>query len=269
VTMGSIDVDIRDGIATATISAPPVNAIDAAMRAELAEHVLVFERDPSVRAVLIRGDGERAFCAGFDLTELATTVGSADRTREQLRTDGLLFGRLAGCSKPTLASVAGLALGGGLEIAVCCDFIIAGERARFGLPEIKIGGYPAGGATMRVTKLVGAIRAKRLMLLGDPIDASLALQWGLISFVVPDAELAHETALLASRLAAAPALAVQHLKRAIAAALVPGEAAALDVMREGAARLALSDDLAAGVRSFRVREHVAFRDGIDLGQSDD
>ena len=90
----------------------------------------------------------------------------------------LLFDRLAHCPKPTLAVVEGVALGGGLELAACCDFIIAGERARFGLPEIKLGAIPAAGGTVRVTRQIGPVRARQLILLGDPIDAATALAMG-------------------------------------------------------------------------------------------
>jgi enoyl-CoA hydratase len=261
--MGNIVVDVQDGIATAAITAPPMNAIDARMRADLARYIAECERDTGVRATVIRGEGEKSFCAGFDLKELATTVGSAEKTREHLEAGDILFNSLARCRKPTIASVSGLALGGGLELAVCCDFIIAGESARFGLPEIKIGAYPAGGGTLRVTQLVGPVLAKRLMMLGDPIDAAQALQWGLISFAVPDGELERETAALARRLADGPALALQYLKRAIASALQDGEAAALETAREGALRLAVSNDLAAGVASFTARQRATFRDDVD------
>jgi enoyl-CoA hydratase len=261
--MDKIAVDVQDGIATAIISAPPMNAINAQMRADLAGCVTEFERDTRVRAIIIRGEGEKAFCAGFDLKELATTVGSAEKTREHLEASDILFNGLARCAKPTIASVSGLALGGGLELAVCCDIIVAGESARFGLPEIKIGAFPAGGGTLRVTRLVGPVLAKRLMMLGDPIEAAQALQWGLISFVARDAELARETAALARRLADGPALALQYLKRAIASALEDDAASALGAARRGAMRLALSNDLAAGVSSFAARQRPTFRDDID------
>lgn len=262
--MGKIAIDIQDGVATAVISAPPMNAVDAQMRADLARHVAEFERDARVRVIVIRGEGDKAFCAGFDLKELATTVGSAEKTRDHLEASDILFDRLARCAKPTVASVSGLALGGGLELAVCCDIIIADESARFGLPEIKIGAYPAGGGTLRVTRIVGPAIAKRLMMLGDPIEAAQALEWGLISFAVPDPELARDTAVLARRLADGPALALQYLKRAIASALADDAATALNTARMGAIRLAVSKDLAAGVTSFGARQRPVFQDDIDL-----
>lgn len=261
--MGRIVVDIANGVAAVTISAPPMNALDMAMRAELAKQLEKLERDDAVRAVMLRGDGPKAFCAGFDITEITASLGSPERTLAQFQSDAVLFDRLAHYSKPTLAMVEGVALGGGLELAVCCDFIIAGERARFGLPEIKLGAIPAAGGTLRVTRQIGPVRGRQLILLGDPIDAATALNWGLIARVVSQDSLAHECAGFAQRLAAAPARAMQYAKRAIAAAQDADEQAALAIGRDYAARLSASADLAEGVRSFLERRSPHFRDGID------
>src|SRR5262245_4482425 len=103
-----------------------MNAIDAQMRDDLASHVAEFKRNGNVRAIVIRGDGDTAFCAGFDLRELEATLGSAEATNDQLEAGDILLNALERCPKPTIASISGLALGGGLELAVCCDIIVAG-----------------------------------------------------------------------------------------------------------------------------------------------
>lgn len=260
--MGRIVFDISDGVATVTISAPPMNALTTAMRAELAERLLTFERDDAVRAIVLRGDGPKAFCAGFDVNEITASLGSAERTLAQFQADAVLFDRLARCAKPTLAVVEGVALGGGLELAVCCDFIIAGDRARFGLPEIKLGAIPAAGGTARVTRQIGPVRARQLILLGDPVDAATALNWGLIARVVPQDALAQESATFAHRLATAPARAMQYAKCAIAAAQDTDEQTALALSRDLAAQLSTTTDLAEGVRSFLERRSPQFRDKI-------
>lgn len=261
--MGRIVVGMSDGVATATISAPPMNALDTALRAELADYLQQFGNDDGIRAIVLRGEGPKAFCAGFDIKEMTANLGSSGQTLAQLQSDAVLFDRLAHCAKPTLAVVEGVALGGGLELAVCCDFIIASERARFGLPEIKLGAIPAAGGPLRVTRQIGPARARLLILLGDSIDAATALNWGLIARVAPQDDLAQESAAFAKRLADGPALAMQYAKRAIASSLDTDEAAALAAAREHAARLATSDDLAEGVRSFIDRRSPAFRDMID------
>lgn len=261
--MGRILVEVSDAVATVTISAPPMNALDAGMRAELATQLQALERDPAVRALVLRGEGPKAFCAGFDLKELSENLGSAERSLAQLDKDAELFDRLAHYQKPTLAVVEGVALGGGLELAICCDFILAGERARFGAPEIRIGAIPAAGGTLRLTQQIGPARARQLVLLGDPIDAATALGWGLIARVVSPESLAQESADFARRLAAAPARAMQYAKRAITAAQDGRDEAALTLARELAAQLATSADLAEGVRSFLERRSPVFRDMIE------
>ena len=261
--MGRIVVDISNGVAAITISAPPTNALDSAMRADLAQQLEAIERDDAVRAIMLRGEGPKAFCAGFDIAEITATLGSAERTLAQFEKDAELFDRLAHCAKPTLAVVEGVALGGGLELAVCCDFIVAGERARFGLPEIRLGAIPAAGGTLRVTRQIGAVRARQLILLGDQIDAATALAWGLIARVVSQEGLAQDAADFAQRLAEAPARAMQYAKRAIDAAQELDDRAALAMAREYAALLSASGDLAEGVRSFLERRSPLFRDTID------
>lgn len=261
--MGRIVVETSNGIATATISAPPMNPLDAAMRADLAARLQELERDDAVRAIVLRGEGPKAFCAGFDIREMTAGLGSTGRTLAQFHSDSVLFERLAHCPKPTLAVVEGVALGGGLELAVCCDFVVASEGARFGLPEIKLGAIPAAGGTLRVTRQIGPVRARQLILLGDAVDAATALNWGLIAHVVPAERLVQESGDFARRLAALPARAVQYAKRAIDAAPDANTEAALAVAREYAARLASTGDLAEGVRSFVERRSPRFNDTID------
>ncbi len=261
--MGRIVVEVADRIATATISAPPMNALDAAMRADLSAEIEKLENDDAVRAIVLRGDGPKAFCAGFDLKELSVNTGSAERALAQLNTDAILFDRLANCSKPTLAMVEGVAFGGGLELALCCDFIIASERARLALPEIKIGAIPAAGGTVRVTRQIGPARARQLILLGEAIDAATALGWGLVTRVAAEENFASEGADFAKRLAALPARAMQYAKRTIAAAQELDGPVALAMARDYAARLSTSADLAEGVSSFLERRNPVFTDKID------
>jgi enoyl-CoA hydratase/carnithine racemase len=261
--MGRIVVEVSDRIATATICAPPMNALDAAMRAELAAQLREFEEDDGVRAVVLRGDGSKAFCAGFDLKELSENLGSSEKSAAQLNRDARLFDGLAAFGKPTLAAIGGAAFGGGLELALCCDFIVASERARFALPEIKLGAIPAAGGTLRLSRQIGAARARQMILLGDAIDAATALDWGLIMRVVPEPDFSEACRKFAGQLAAMPARAVQYAKRAMTAAQDAKEPEALATARDCAARLATSADLAEGVRAFLDRRSPVFGDTID------
>ena len=261
--MGRIIAEVSDRVATAIISAPPMNALDAAMRAELAARIQEFEQDDTVRAIVLRGDGLKTFCSGFDLKELSANLGSKDRSLAQLTNDALLFDRLANCPKPTVAAVEGAAFGGGLELAACCDFIVASDRSRFALPEIKLGAIPAAGGTFRVTRRIGQTRATQLILLGDAIDAATALEWGLVTRVIAQASFAEESFDFAKILAALPPRATQYAKRAIIAAQNDSEDAALAIAREYAARLATSADFAEGVRSFLGKRSPVFSDKLD------
>lgn len=261
--MGRIIAEVSDRVATLIISAPPMNALDSAMRAELAARIAEFEQADAVGAILLRGDGAKIFCSGFDLKELSANLGSKERSLAQLANDALLFDSFANCQKPTVAAVEGAAFGGGLELAVCCDFIIASDRARFALPEIKLGAIPAAGGTVRVPRLIGQMRARQLILLADTIGAATAMEWGLVTRVIAQASFAQESVDFAGRLAALPARAAQYAKRAMVAAQNDDQDAALAMAREYAARLATSADITEGVRSFLEKRSPVFSDKID------
>jgi enoyl-CoA hydratase/carnithine racemase len=172
------------------------------------------------RALVITG-GERAFSAGADVTELAR---SPSETMAYYRDTGAVYERVAALPLPTVSAISGYCLGGGLELALATDFRIADESAIFGFPEVGLGILPSSGGTLRLTRLLGAARAKELILLRERIDASAALAAGLVTEVAP-----FERALeLAAELAAKPPLALSVAKQAIdAAAESPREAALL------------------------------------------
>ncbi|RYY94763.1 MAG: enoyl-CoA hydratase/isomerase family protein, partial [Comamonadaceae bacterium] len=165
---------------------------------------------------------------------------------------------LAHFPKPTVAAIEGAAVGGGLELAVCCDLLVAARTAKLALPEIRLGVFPGSGGTVRVTRRVGAARARRMMLLGDAIDAATAHAWGLVDELCDEGTAALEAGKLAARLAAGPALAQQGCKAALDAAMDMDEAGALAVATEWAVRLGFSGDLAEGLRAFDAKRKPAF-----------
>ena len=187
-----------------------LNALNLQLRRDLAAAFTRLDADPQVRAIVLAGS-ERAFCAGADLNEYvdATPPEIIGRQMEQL------WGAISGCRKPVIAAVRGHALGGGCELAMHADIIVAGERARFGQPEVKIGLMPGGGATQRLTRAVGKFVAMKILLCGEPFDASAALEMGLVSELVPDAEVEARAVALASQLAALPVLALRFIKEAV------------------------------------------------------
>jgi enoyl-CoA hydratase/carnithine racemase len=169
-----------------------------------------------------------------------------------------VFARLAALPMPTIAAIDGVAFGGGLELALCCDFRVASRTARFALPEVRIGIVPGWGGAARLSALVGASRAKQMALSGTPVDAATALQWGLVNEVVEgDAVLGRATA-LAVELAAGPRTAVQVSKQLVDAAAAGASPAILDALAAGF--VAGTDDLREGVAAFREKRQPRFRD---------
>lgn len=198
-------------VALLRLARPAVlNALNLALRRELAQAFTRLEDDPEVRVVVLAG-GERAFCAGADLQEYveASPVDIIERHMDRL------WDAIARCRKPVIAAVRGHALGGGFELAMHADLIIAGEQARFGQPEVLIGLMPGGGATQRLVRAIGKFQAMRLLLTGEPITAAEALRLGLASEVVADAQVEERTIAMAQRLAAGPLLAQRFIKQAV------------------------------------------------------
>lgn len=200
-----------DGVVVVRLHRPAVlNALNLVLRQALAEAFTRLEADPAVRVIVLAG-GERAFCAGADLHEYveATPVEIIDRQMDRL------WGAISRCRKPVIAAVRGHALGGGCELAMHADLIVAGDTARFGQPEVLIGLMPGGGATQRLTRAVGKFRAMRILLAGAPFQAAEALAMGLASEVVADAEVEPRALALAAQLAAGPQQALQFIKEAV------------------------------------------------------
>lgn len=187
-----------------------LNALNLALRVELARAVERLEADPATRVIILAGS-DRAFCAGADLQEY---VDAQPLEIVQRRMDRL-WGAIARCRKPVIAAVRGHALGGGCELAMHADLIVAGEGARFGQPEVLIGLMPGGGATQRLTRAVGKFQAMRLLLLGRPVTAAEALAMGLASEVVADDQVEARAIAMAGSLARGPQQALEYIKEAV------------------------------------------------------
>jgi enoyl-CoA hydratase/carnithine racemase len=199
------------GVALLRINRPEVlNALSLSVRALLAEHVVKLGADDGIHAIVITGD-EKAFAAGADLRELQQRT-VFDRQFEDSR---VAWKALEECTKPIIAAVNGFALGGGCELALHCDIVIAGLGAKFGLPEVKVGIMPGASGTQRLLRAVGNYKAARYLLTGDFIDASLASAMGLVSEVVPDAEVVATAIALGAKIAQRAPLAVDAIKTVI------------------------------------------------------
>ena len=194
----------RDGmVAIVTIDHPPVNALSAPLLEELEEELVALDADEGVRAIVLKGAGERAFVAGADISEFPSLREAAPQQNGgSARGIQKLGARMDAAHTPFVAAIHGFCLGGGLELAMCCDIRVCSDDAQLGQPEIKLGLIPGGGGTQRLPRLVGLGRALLLNLTGDFVDAATAYEWRLVEKVVPREELL-ETALGIARAIAA------------------------------------------------------------------
>jgi enoyl-CoA hydratase len=194
----NILVERRGAVGIVTLNRPAaLNALNAALIGEIASALDELEDDPAIGAIVLTGS-EKAFAAGADVKEMVSKS-YPEIYCEDFITRG--WERVAQCRKPVIAAVAGFALGGGCEIAMMCDIVIAADTARFGQPEITLGTIPGAGGTQRLTRFVGKAKAMDLCLTGRMMDAAEAERAGLVSRIVPAAELLPETVKIAERIA--------------------------------------------------------------------
>ncbi|VVM99570.1 putative enoyl-CoA hydratase echA8 [Pseudomonas fluorescens] len=208
----NILVEQRAAVGLIRLNRPTVhNALNDTLMTELGQALLAFEADEQIRAIVITGN-DKAFAAGADLSELQFK-GFSDVYLEDFVTAN--WETVTRCRKPVIAAVAGLALGGGCELAMMCDMVIAADNARFGQPEVKVGTLPGAGGTQRLTRAIGKAKAMDLCLTGRFMEVDEAERCGLISRVVPLADLLDEALAVAEQIAGHPALAVKLNKEAI------------------------------------------------------
>jgi enoyl-CoA hydratase len=223
-----------------------LNALSFDLLGELAATLERLDRDPDCRAIVVTGAGTRAFAAGADIRELAA------QTSVSLTVEGRFasWGRIAAIGTPLIAAVRGFALGGGCELAMICDMIVAAEDAQFGQPEIKLGVMPGAGGTQRLTRAIGKAKAMELILTGRTMTAAEAEAHGLVTSVVP-AEATLDAALeLAARVAAQPPLAVRAAKQAILRAHELSLSAGLEFEQRAFFMLFASEDQTEGMAAF-------------------
>ncbi|HWP96880.1 MAG TPA: enoyl-CoA hydratase-related protein [Syntrophomonadaceae bacterium] len=199
--------------AVLTLNRPEaMNALNEQMIEEMGWAVEQIAEDLEVRVLIITG-GEKVFAAGGDIKAMMDCDPLA--ARDYVAPIHMVFNRIAGLPKPTIAAVCGHALGGGAELMATCDFRIAGEKAQFGFPEITLGIFPAAGGSQRIPRLIGLARAKELMFTGDIIGASTAQDIGLVNKVVPTERVMEEALKLAGKLASRAPLALSYLKKSM------------------------------------------------------
>ena len=253
-----LDLTNESGIATLTVNRPDkLNALNAATIAEIGRAVEAMRDDDEVRGVILTGAGTKSFVAGADIAELAT-MGPVSGVRVS-RAGQDVFRGLERLGKPVIAAVNGFALGGGLELALACHLRIASSRARFGLPEVKLGIIPGYGGTIRLPRIVGRGRALELILTGEMIDAAEAHRIGLVNRVVePEALEATARELMAQIIANGPialALALESVAHAEATSADDGLLLESNLF----GLLAATDDMKEGMTAFLEKRKAQFR----------
>ena len=252
---------VAGGVASVEINRPDaMNAADAAVRAGLREAFTQAGDDPDVRAVLVSGAGERAFCVGQDLKELLPLYEADDPDL-----GGIVAGfndvavALTELPKPTVACVNGAAAGAGASLAFACDFRVAADTASFAMAFSKIGLVPDTGASWTLPRLVGEAKALEMLLLSEPVKADEALRLGLVTRVVPAASVRDEAAAFARSLADGPTVAYGYIKRLVAMSSRSTLEESLAVEAELQAAAGRTDDHVNAVRSFLAKERPTFR----------
>jgi enoyl-CoA hydratase len=243
------------GVRLITVNRPTRrNALNLRVKQLLSDAIEALDRDPAVRVIVITGAG-KCFVAGTDVAEMQPLTPTAHAL---LATDRM-FVALRRCAKPLIAAVEGYALGGGCELALSCDLIVAGEGARFGQPEIRLGVMPGAGATQRMVRTIGKYQTLRWLLTGDQFDARSAYAIGLVSEVTEDGDALHRSMELASSIGQMPPMAVRAIKEVVqVGADAPAEAAML-LERKAFQVLFDSADQKEGMQAFLDKRPPEFR----------
>jgi len=248
-------VERNERIGIATLNRPKeLNALRTQLLGELAAALEEFERDEAIRCIVITGAGDRAFAAGADIKEMA------DKSPVQMMMGGFeQWLRIKRIRKPMIAAVGGYALGGGCELAMQCDMIVASENARFGQPEILLGVIPGAGGTQRLARTLGKYRTMEMVLTGAQVSAQEMAAHGLVNRVVPKGEHLNEAIKLAQEVAERPPLAVRLAKEAVLAAFETPLEQGLEIERKNFFLLFSSEDMREGMQAFIEKRKAEFQ----------
>lgn len=235
-----------DGVGAVQLNRPKVlNALNTKTMSEILHAMQAYDADPSIRCMILHGD-ERAFAAGADIREMS----DATAVQMMVRNPFSAWEDMRGIKKPIIAAVSGFALGGGCELAMLCDMIVASETAQFGQPEIKLGLIPGAGGTQRMTKAIGKARTMDIVLTGRNFTAQEAFDLGLVSRIVPAAEWLNGAINMAKEIASMPAIAVREGKEAILKSFDLSIEMGLEFERKNFYLLLTTDDAHEGMKAF-------------------
>jgi len=248
----------EEGIGTVTINRPEsLNALNGEVYTELYKLFQEIEDDQDVRAVILTGSGEKAFIAGADIAEMQPQ--SSVEIRSFIDKGRRASDRIYTLSKPVIAAINGFALGGGCELAMCCDLRVASENAKFGQPEINLGAIPGAGGTQRLSRLIRMTKAKELIYTGNAIDANTAFTMGLVNKVVPPESLMAEAKELARKLLSKSSIALALAKKAITSGANMNLPSGLDLEAECFALIFATEDQKEGMSAFLQKRKPEFK----------
>ncbi len=231
-----------------------LNALSTQLMHELVEALLELDDDPNVRCIILTGN-DKAFAAGADIAQMVEATPIDQISDNRFRS----WQKLSLVNKPIIAAVNGFALGGGCELAMSCDMIIAGDSAKFGQPEIKIGTTPGAGGTQRLTRAIGKSKAMMMVLTGEMIDANTALDWGLVAKVVPAKTLEVEALELASIISNRAPIAVRLAKESVNKAYEMSQSDAIDYERRNFYLTFSSKDQKEGMKAFLEKRDPEYK----------
>lgn len=255
----NVKVAVEDRLAIVTVDHRPVNALDRQTLQELGQVIDAVNADGAVKVVVITGGGSLAFVAGADIKEVSQLT-SVEAAKEMAALGQAVFLKIQRLAKPVIAAINGVCLGGGLELAMSCHLRVAGDRARFGQPEISLGIIPGWGGTQRLPRLIGRAKAIEWILTGDVVMAQEALRLGLVNAVVPQDQVLKVAKDLARKIASKGAVAVREALRAIEDGLDGTLEAGLAREAQAFGTIATTEDSREGVRAFLEKRQPQFKD---------
>jgi enoyl-CoA hydratase/carnithine racemase len=249
----NIIVTTKDFISTITLNRPPANSVNLGIREELDAAITELEQSKDTRVVIITGAGDKGFCAGMDVSDIANIAKGPNGND--------VMNKIERSSKPFIAAINGYALGGGCEMALVCHFrfMTDNPKAVIGLPEVNLGITPGWGGIQRLPRLLGKSRALDMMIFSKRLSAPEALALGLIDKIFPAADLIKETTAYAAALAKRPPLAVRAILEGVSVGLEKGLEEGLRVDKEWSKKLGASHDAAEGITAFLQKREPVFK----------
>jgi len=254
-----VKITLEDRVAILTIDHPPVNALNRATMQDLSDAIDEVIANPEVKAVVVTGAGQIAFVAGADINEF-TTITTAAQSTEAARNGQAVFSKIESAPKPFIAAINGVALGGGMELAMACHLRVIGDRAKMGQPEINLGIIPGWGGTQRLPRIVGKAKAIELILTGDQITAQEAYRLNLVNKVIPGGEVLKTARDLGKKIAQKGAVTIRAALDAITSGSVQPLPQGLQYEASQFAVLFETEDMREGVNAFLQKRQPVFKD---------